>query len=116
MPEAFEQDMPDDRASDSRASDSRANAVRLLKAMANEHRLNILCALRTGETSVSQLCDRLPLSQSAMSQHLAWLRNEHLVTCRREAQCMLYRLSDDRAAAVIELLSRLYGPVSDEIH
>jgi len=94
---------------------SRATAVRMLKAMANEHRLDILCALRSGEVSVSNLCKVLPLSQSAMSQHLAWLRNEHIVTCRREAQSMLYRLSDERVAEVIELLNRLYGPVSSEL-
>lgn len=93
---------------------NRAAAVRLLKAMANEHRLGILCALRSGEVSVSELCSILPLSQSAMSQHLAWLRNEQLVTCRREAQSMFYRLGDQRAADVISLLNRLYGPVSSE--
>lgn len=95
-------------------SDNRAAAVRLLKAMANEHRLGILCALRNGEVSVSALCSMLPLSQSAMSQHLAWLRNEQLVACRREAQSMFYRLCDQRAADVIVLLNRLYGPVSSE--
>ena len=99
---------------DHSVQESRAAAVRLLKAMANEHRLDILCALRLGEISVSELCRRLPLSQSAMSQHLAWLRNEHLVSCRRDAQCMLYRLSDGRAAEMIVLLNRLYGSVADE--
>lgn len=96
-------------------------AVRLLKAMANEHRLNILCALRDGEMSVSQLCEKvspnLPnsaipnqtLSQSAMSQHLAWLRNERLVACRRDAQSMRYSLSDARVSQVLLLLNELYA-------
>ncbi|WP_296981458.1 ArsR/SmtB family transcription factor, partial [Thalassolituus sp. UBA1505] len=61
----------------------RQEAVRLLKALANEHRLNILCCLRRGEVSVSELSACLPLSQSALSQHLAWLRGEHLVHTRR---------------------------------
>ena len=95
-------------------NESREAAVRMLKAMANEHRLDILCLLRHGEISVTDLCARLRLSQSSMSQHLAWLRNEHLVSCRREAQSMLYRLSDNRTSEVINLLNRLYGPVADE--
>lgn len=93
----------------------RSAAVRLLKAMANEHRLDILYALRDDELAVSELCQRLSLSQSAMSQHLAWLRNERLVICRRDAQSMLYRLKDDRANKVISLLNRLYGQVDNEI-
>ena len=104
----------DSSGNSTRYSDNRAAAVRLLKAMANEHRLGILCALRNGEVPVSALCSMLPLSQSAMSQHLAWLRNEQLVACRREAQSMFYRLCDQRAADVIVLLNRLYGPVSSE--
>lgn len=97
-------------------------AVRLLKAMANEHRLNILCALRDGEMSVSQLCEKVAsnlllsdpalsnhtLSQSAMSQHLAWLRKEQLVACRRDAQSMRYSLSDARVTQVLSLLNELY--------
>ena len=67
-------------------AEHRQQAVRLLKALANEHRLNILCCLREGEVSVGELARRLPLSQSALSQHLAWLRSEHLVATRRHAQ------------------------------
>lgn len=97
-------------------AESRAAAVALLKAMANEHRLDILCVLSEGEVCVSDLCLRLSLSQSAMSQHLAWLRNERLVICRRNAQSMFYRLGDDRAREVITLLNRLYGHISNEVH
>lgn len=93
----------------------RSAAVRLLKAMANEHRLDILCALRDDEMAVSELCQQLALSQSSMSQHLAWLRNERLVICRRNSQSMLYRLSDDRAGKVISLLNKLYGQADNEI-
>ncbi len=95
------------------ASKNRAAAVRLLKAMGNAHRLDILCTLKHGELSVSALCNRINLSQSAMSQHLAWLRNERLVSSRRASQSVLYRLSDTRAAEMITLLNRLYGSVDE---
>lgn len=86
----------------------RQEAVRLLKALANEHRLNILCCLRDGEVSVGDLSRRLPLSQSALSQHLAWLRAEHLVLTRRHAQTIFYQLCDDKAARIISVLNSLY--------
>ena len=86
----------------------RQDAVRLLKALANEHRLTILCCLRHGEISVSELTSRLPLSQSALSQHLAWLRSEHLVHTRRSAQNVYYQLSDDKAERIINVLNGLY--------
>lgn len=86
----------------------RQDAVRLLKALANEHRLNILCCLRNGEVSVSELTHRLPLSQSALSQHLAWLRAENLVHTRRCAQTVYYQLSDDKAERIINVLNSLY--------
>lgn len=87
----------------------RQSAVQLLKALANEHRLAILCHLREGEVSVTELGAHLPLSQSALSQHLACLRSEKLVACRREAQSMYYHIADDKAERVIRLLNELYG-------
>ncbi|WP_430462104.1 ArsR/SmtB family transcription factor [Thalassolituus sp. LLYu03] len=92
----------------------RQQAVRLLKALANEHRLNILCCLRNGEVSVSELSNRLPLSQSALSQHLAWLRAEHLVHTRRSAQNVYYELSDDKAERIINVLNGLYCDCAHE--
>lgn len=91
----------------------RQEAVRLLKALANEHRLAILCCLREGEQSVTLLGQQLPLSQSALSQHLAWLRKEHLVMSRRHAQTVFYRLANDQAERVIHVLNRLYSPIRD---
>ncbi len=61
-------------------------ASALLKAMANERRLLILCFLAQGEKSVSELEGLVSLSQSALSQHLARLRRDRLVTTRRVAQ------------------------------
>ena len=83
-------------------------ASQLLKALANENRLMILCSLAQGEMHVSQLNERLDLSQSALSQHLAWLRREHLVTTRRDAQTIFYSLQGTKAKEVIDVLQSIY--------
>lgn len=86
-------------------------AARLLKALGNEHRLLILCHLITAEElSVSALTAEIGLSQSALSQHLAKLREEGLVDYRREAQSLFYRVADPRAAQVIAVLRDIYCP------
>nr|WP_233350314.1 metalloregulator ArsR/SmtB family transcription factor [Kushneria phosphatilytica] len=79
----------------------------LLKAMANENRLRILCLLREGEMSVSELNTKLDLSQSALSQHLAVLRREELVNTRRASQTIYYSLRGKQAIAVIDTLTGL---------
>lgn len=79
-------------------------AARLLKALANPHRLMVLCVLAEGELSVGELNQRVPLSQSALSQHLAVLRTDGLVTTRREAQTIHYALADGPAVDIIHLL------------
>lgn len=84
------------------------DAAQLLKALANENRLMILCTLTEGELSVGQLNDRILLSQSALSQHLAVLRRDGLVTTRRESQTIYYDLAPGPAAKVIELLHGMY--------
>ncbi|ASA56371.1 ArsR/SmtB family transcription factor [Vibrio gazogenes] len=85
-----------------------AKAVVLLKAMANERRLQILCLLLAQEFSVGELSEKLELSQSALSQHLALLRREKLVATRKEAQTVYYSLSSHEVKEMIELLYRLY--------
>ncbi len=80
----------------------------MLKALANERRLQVLCLLAGGERSVGELNELLDLSQSALSQHLAVLRDEQLVLTRREAQTIYYSLMPGPAAAVIETLHRYY--------
>ncbi|GAA3547137.1 metalloregulator ArsR/SmtB family transcription factor [Zobellella aerophila] len=85
-----------------------ADAVRLLKALANERRLFILCHLLDKELSVGEMNLHLGLSQSALSQHLAILRNERLVRTRKEAQTVYYSLQSDEVREVIALLHRLY--------
>jgi DNA-binding transcriptional ArsR family regulator len=83
-------------------------AADLLKALSNRYRLMILCELNSGERSVSALEAVVPLSQSALSQHLAKLREGGLVTTRREAQTIYYALSDVRAARLIGVLHELF--------
>ena len=85
-----------------------ADAARLLRALANEKRLMLLCLLVDGERSVGELNARVDLSQSALSQHLAVLREENLVRTRREAQTIHYSLMPGPAAAVMETLHGIY--------
>ena len=86
-------------------------AVGLLKAMASECRLLVLCHLSvSGELSVGELVDRIGLSQSALSQHLAKLREEGLVSTRKEAQTVYYRLCDPKAEQLLLLLHDLFCP------
>lgn len=87
-----------------------SEAAALMKSLANENRLMILCTLAAGEMSVSELNQRVPLSQSALSQHLASLRKAHLVTTRKEAQTVYYRLYGDAASKVIAVLQSIYCP------
>ena len=87
-----------------------ADAAQLLKKMANENRLLILCTLIDGEMSVGQLNELMPLSQSALSQHLAALRDAQLVKTRRESQTIFYQLNGDEAIRVIEVLQSIYCP------
>ena len=81
-------------------------AAALLKSMSNESRLLILCHLGTQELSVGELNERIALSQSSLSQHLAKLRQEGLVETRRESQTIYYRIATPVALKVIEILHK----------
>lgn len=83
-------------------------AARLMKTVGNENRLMVLCALGEGELSVGELLERVDLSQSALSQHLAVLRREELVKTRREAQSIYYSLSSSIAGKLVEFLYNNY--------
>ena len=85
-------------------------AALLLKQLSNQHRLMILCSLIDGELSVTELNNRTNLSQSALSQHLASLRNAGLVQTRREAQTIFYQLQGNEAIRVIRVLKSIYCP------
>jgi DNA-binding transcriptional ArsR family regulator len=84
-------------------------AARLLKLLASEQRLLLLCRLGQGECSVGELAQQAGLTHSAASQHLAKLRAEGLVETRRHAQTIYYRLIDEAATRVIGLLCDIYG-------
>ena len=81
--------------------DKAVDAAKLLKAMSNESRLLILCHLAEGEMSVGELQDRLELSQSALSQHLALLRRHGVVSTRRSSQSIFYSLASDPAKDIM---------------
>ncbi len=85
-------------------------AAALLKALAHEARLMVLCQLLDGEHSAGALQEGSDLSQSALSQHLARLREEGLVATRRDAQTIYYRLADHNVARVLETLAAIYCP------
>ena len=87
---------------------SAREATGLLKALAHEGRLMILCFLATGEKSVSELEHLLQSRQAAVSQQLTRLRLEGLVDYRREGKAIYYRISDDRAGRMLELLYDMY--------
>ncbi|MCE3001122.1 MAG: metalloregulator ArsR/SmtB family transcription factor [Xanthomonadaceae bacterium] len=90
-----------------------ADAAQLLRALANPHRLMILCLLAEGEHHVGALNERVDLSQSALSQHLAVLRADELVETRREAQTIYYRLASGPARRLIETLHGIYCGAGD---
>lgn len=90
------------------------NAATFLKALANEHRLLVLCHLAEGEKSVTELEQLLQIRQPTLSQQLARLRAEKVVKTRREAKQIYYSLDSDEVRLIIQLLYRLF--CSDEEH
>jgi ArsR family transcriptional regulator, virulence genes transcriptional regulator len=102
MPDTARQLMPP--ASADAMGEHAEGAAALLKSMANPHRPLLLCVLGEGEFSVGALNERVALSQSALSQHLAVLRAEGLVETRREAQTIYYRVRPGPALDVIRVL------------
>jgi DNA-binding transcriptional ArsR family regulator len=85
-----------------------AEAAQLLKTLGSEQRLLILCNLLEGELSVGELNERVDLSQSALSQHLAVLREAGLVETRRESQSIFYSLPRGPVTQVMALLQQIY--------
>lgn len=91
-----------------RMSQAACDAAALLKALSHEGRLMILCHLVTGEKTVTELETLLAARQAAVSQQLARLRLEGLVTPRREGKTIYYALADDRPKRILETLYDLY--------
>ena len=85
-------------------------ATGLLKSLGNANRLLVLCALVSREHTVGELEELTGLSQSAISQHMARLRDAGIVTTRREAQRIYYSLDNAAVRAVLETLHGIYCP------
>jgi ArsR family transcriptional regulator len=95
-------------------------AADLLKSIANEHRLMILCQLAGGEKSVAELDKLIGIRQPNLSQHLARLRAEGIVETRRDGSRIFYRLTSDKAGHIVTLVYNLYcsnvtGLAEDEV-
>lgn len=94
------------------AADFEARALEvadILRALANQRRLQILCALiELGEANVGSLVERVGISQSALSQHLARMREENILAFRRESQTIWYRIADPRISELMGELYRIY--------
>ena len=94
---------------DSVAMESAADqASDLLKALSNRHRLLIICQLIDGERSVGDLAAFLGLRDSTVSQHLALLRKDSLVSARRDAQTIYYSIESDPARELLKTLYQVY--------
>jgi ArsR family transcriptional regulator len=106
--------MPRSAAATARLDGFAANAAEvaaLLKALANDRRLAVLCRLAAeGEANAGALAEGAGLSQSALSQHLAKLRAEGIVAFRREQQTLWYRIADPRIRTLMATLQKLYCP------
>ena len=94
--------------------ESAGRAAAFLRLLGNERRLTVLCQLADGELSVGALQARIGLSQSALSQHLAMLREQGVVATRRESQTIHYRIADPAALRVIQTLAELFCPPQSE--
>jgi len=92
-------------------ADRAGDAAKTLKLLANENRLLILCQLVvTRELAVGALADAVGLSQSALSQHLARMREDGIVATRKEGQTVFYRIQDPDIARILKLLKEIYCP------
>jgi DNA-binding transcriptional ArsR family regulator len=120
VPVSYRSDSTDDRdAADGRLAGadldrmaaSAMQAADFLKSLGHEQRLMILCHLASGEKSVGELEDVLGARQAAVSQQLARLRHEGLVTARREGKTIYYGLADERSQRMIGLLYELFCKV-----
>lgn len=99
------QDTPIDAV---RMADAAGQASELMKTLGHKDRLMVLCHLSSGEKSVGELAGLLDIPQSPLSQHLARMRKEELVTTRREAQTIYYSIASPEAARMVQLMHELY--------
>lgn len=83
-------------------------AAAMLRALSHEARLAVLCEINDGERSAGELVECSGLSQSALSQHLAKLREEGLVATRRDGQTIFYRIADPKVQRLLAVLHEIY--------
>ncbi len=105
LAEKMTEDFPIDSA---RMAEAAGKASELMKTLGHKDRLMVLCHLSSGEKSVGELARLLEIPQSPLSQHLARMRKEQLVTTRREAQTIYYSIASREAAHVVQLMHDLY--------
>lgn len=86
-------------------------AASFLKGIASPHRLLVLCELATGEKSVTELIEATGMAQTSMSQHLSKLKEENIVTFRRDHRLLFYRIDNE---AVIKIMEVLYHEFCEE--
>jgi DNA-binding transcriptional ArsR family regulator len=91
-----------------RMAKAAGKASDLMKTLGHKDRLMVLCHLTSGEKSVGELATLLEIPQSPLSQHLARMRKEDLVTTRREAQTIYYSIASPEAARIVGLMHELY--------
>tara|TARA_Y100000588_G_C13917697_1_gene780087 strand:+ start:201 stop:509 length:309 start_codon:yes stop_codon:yes gene_type:complete len=88
--------------------DNATKAEQILKMVANQNRLMILCHLIHNEMSVSDLNKRVDLSQSALSQHLAKMRREGILSTRKEGQQVIYQIASNEVSTIMDTLYSIY--------
>ncbi|PKI14302.1 ArsR/SmtB family transcription factor [Colwellia sp. 12G3] len=88
----------------------------ILKQLSNPYRLMVLCCLSDNELTVGDLNQRIDLSQSALSQHLAKLRESNIVTTRRESQTIFYRIGNPKIEELLRVLHEKFCPDDELIH
>lgn len=91
-----------------RLEEKAGEAEAFLRSLASRHRLMILCSLLEGELSVGELGSRLGLTQSNLSRHLAALRDEGLLSTRRERTTIFYRITSERVLPILAELYRMF--------
>lgn len=88
--------------------EQRKSIANVLKVIAHETRLMVICLLAKNEMSVNEINSQIGVSQSVLSQHLAVLRKNHLVTTRRDSQTIYYQLADDDLIKIINALKNTF--------
>jgi len=100
--------MNDVKVDPKRMAVAAGKACELMKTLGHRDRLMVLCHLASGEKSVGELASLLEIPQSPLSQHLARMRKESLVTTRRDAQTIFYSIASEEAARIVGLMHELY--------